>query len=150
MTLREVRAVRAVPYVSVCNCLREVIAGGARAVRDVIAQVIDFVAGGNCQSAAARAPSTTYYPGGCSQPAARTTEETGNEAVVSDVRVLVGASDIEGRDDARGVLSPACAKAELSGPRSGCGLAAYRFAAVVRRVGGPRFGLSSARAGVAA
>lgn len=63
MMLRAVRAVRAVGVVSHCNCLREVIAGGVRAVREVIMQVIDFIAGGKGQNAAARALYTTYIPG---------------------------------------------------------------------------------------
>lgn len=60
MMLREVREVREVNRVSACNCLRAVTAGGAREVREVMAQTIDFVAGGDCKSAAARALYTTY------------------------------------------------------------------------------------------
>lgn len=41
--------------VSHCNCLREVTAGGARAVRAVNMQVIDFIAGGETHFAAVRA-----------------------------------------------------------------------------------------------
>lgn len=63
MMLREVRAVRVVHLVSVCNCLREVIAGGARLVRDVIAQVPENIAGGKCGFAGTRSLYTTYIPG---------------------------------------------------------------------------------------
>lgn len=60
MMLREVREVREVIPVSLCNPLREVTAGGAREVREVNAQPFEFIAGGNTQSAAARALYTTY------------------------------------------------------------------------------------------
>lgn len=60
MMLREVREVREVIPVSLCNPLREVTAGGAREVREVSAQAFDFIAGGNSKSAAARALYTTY------------------------------------------------------------------------------------------
>lgn len=63
MMLREVREVREVIPVSLCNPLREVTAGGAREVREVNAQVLDFIAGGDSKSAAARALYTTYIPG---------------------------------------------------------------------------------------
>ena len=62
MMLREVREVREVSNVSACNCLREVTAGGAREVREVTAQVIDFVAGGSFKSAASRALYPTDIP----------------------------------------------------------------------------------------
>lgn len=51
----QVREVREVTMLSACNHLREVTAGGAREVREVNAQVIDIVAGGNSDFAAARA-----------------------------------------------------------------------------------------------
>lgn len=51
----KVRDVRAVMHVNHCNCLRAVIAGGARVVREMIAQVIEIIAGGKAKSAAARA-----------------------------------------------------------------------------------------------
>ena len=57
------RAVREVTPITLCNPLREVTAGGARAVRAVKAQLFDFIAGGNSKSAAARALYTTYIPG---------------------------------------------------------------------------------------
>lgn len=63
MRLREVREVREVAHVSACNSLREVNAGGAREVREVILQVIENIAGGNINFAAARALYTTYIPG---------------------------------------------------------------------------------------
>lgn len=47
--MKSLREVREVTRLSVCNRLREVTAGGAREVREVIAQVIDIVAGGNSE-----------------------------------------------------------------------------------------------------
>ena len=58
--MKTLREVRDVTLLSACNCLREVSAGGAREVREVIAQGIDFIAGGEGQNAAGRALGTTY------------------------------------------------------------------------------------------
>lgn len=60
--MKTVREVRAVGDVSACNRLREVSAGGAREVREVIAQVTENIAGGEGKSAGGCALYTPYIP----------------------------------------------------------------------------------------
>jgi hypothetical protein len=57
------RDVRDVMVISLCFCLRDVMRGVARDVRDVALQVIDFIAGGEKQSAAPCALVTTLLDG---------------------------------------------------------------------------------------
>jgi hypothetical protein len=60
--MKTVREVRAVGGLSACNRLREVSAGGAREVREVIVQIFENIAGGEGKSAGGCALYTPYIP----------------------------------------------------------------------------------------
>lgn len=92
-TAQNLREVREVVHVSHCNCLREVTAGGARVVRHVIAQVIDFIAGGCPGFAGTRSLYINIYraaPLGSSRPVINSgfaQPVTGSSADIAAVRL---------------------------------------------------------------